>query len=67
MTNHFIYYKCFFFNYLSKCVILYYNAKLAYIYNVHIGVDHGRRILTVYYSSEVVSAHIKALPARVIV
>ena len=41
--------------------------KLAHIYNV--GADHGLRILTVYYSFEVVSAQInlKALPARVIV
>ena len=54
-----------FFYYLCKCVILYYSTKLAHIYNV--GADHGRRILTVYYSFEVVSAHIKALPARVIV
>ena len=42
----------FFFYYLCKCVILYYSTKLAHIYNV--GADHGRRILTVYYSFEVV-------------
>ena len=48
---HCIVKKCyFFFYYLCKCVILYYNTKLAHIYNV--GADHGCRILTVYYSFE---------------